>query len=49
VRLQYAREFSDAQGLLAWMLVVLAAGIAIEALVFARIEATLRERRGLNT
>lgn len=47
VRLQYAREFSDAQGLLAWMLVVLAVGIAIEALVFARIEATLRERRGL--
>lgn len=48
VRLQYAREFSDAEGLLAWMLVVLSVGIAIEALVFARIETTLRERRGLN-
>jgi NitT/TauT family transport system permease protein len=47
VRLQYAREFSDAQGLLAWMLVVLAVGIAIEALVFARIETALRVRRGL--
>jgi NitT/TauT family transport system permease protein len=49
VRLQYAREFSDAQGLLAWMLVVLLIGISIEALVFARIEAGLRERRGLNS
>jgi NitT/TauT family transport system permease protein len=47
VRLQYAREFSDAQGLLAWMLVVLGVGIAIEALVFARIETMLRVRRGL--
>src|SRR5688572_21074944 len=49
VRLQYAREFSDAQGLLAWMLVVLAVGIAIEALVFARIETMLRVRRGLGS
>jgi NitT/TauT family transport system permease protein len=49
VRLQYAREFSDAQGLLAWMLVVLGVGIAIEALVFARIETMLRVRRGLGT
>jgi NitT/TauT family transport system permease protein len=49
VRLQYAREFSDAQGLLAWMLVVLGVGIAIEALVFARIETALRVRRGLGT
>jgi NitT/TauT family transport system permease protein len=48
VRLQYAREFSDAQGLLAWMLVVLLIGISIEALVFAKIETTLRERRGLS-
>jgi NitT/TauT family transport system permease protein len=47
VRLQYAREFSDAQGLLAWMLVVMGIGVSIEALVFARIEATLRRRRGL--
>jgi NitT/TauT family transport system permease protein len=49
VRLQYAREFSDAQGLLAWMLVVLAVGISIEALVFARIETALRVRRGLGS
>lgn len=49
VRLQFAREFSDAQGLLAWMLVVLLIGISIEALVFAKIEATLRERRGLGS
>jgi NitT/TauT family transport system permease protein len=49
VRLQYAREFSDAQGLLAWMLVVLLIGVSIEALVFARIEATLRARRGLGS
>lgn len=49
VRLQYAREFSDAQGLLAWMLVVLLIGVSIEALVFARIEAMLRSRRGLGS
>ena len=49
VRLQFAREFSDAQGLLAWMLVVLLIGISIEALVFAKIETTLRARRGLGS
>jgi NitT/TauT family transport system permease protein len=47
VRLQYARELSDAEGLLAWMIVVLAVGVAIESLVFAQIEAKIRARRGL--
>ena len=47
VRLQFAREFSDAEGLLASMLVVLAIGIAVDALVFGRLERVIRERRGL--
>jgi NitT/TauT family transport system permease protein len=47
VRLQYAREFSDAEGLVAWMLVVLAIGIAIDGLVFGTITSRMHQRRGL--
>jgi NitT/TauT family transport system permease protein len=46
-QLQFARELSDAPGLLALMLVVLLIGILIDGLVFATIEARLRRRRGL--
>ncbi len=47
VRLQYARELSDAEGLLASMLLVLLVGVLVDGLVFGRIERTIRERRGL--
>jgi NitT/TauT family transport system permease protein len=46
-QLQFARELSDAPGLLALMLVVLLIGILVDSLVFAAIERRLRERRGL--
>jgi NitT/TauT family transport system permease protein len=46
-QLQFARELSDAAGLIAMMLVVLAIGVLIDSLVFAQIERRLRERRGL--
>ncbi len=47
VRLQYAREFSDAIGLVAWMLIVLAIGIIVDSVVFGAIEYVVRSRRGL--
>ena len=47
VRLQFAREFSDAEGLLASMIVVLVIGIVVDSLVFGRLERTIREQRGL--
>jgi NitT/TauT family transport system permease protein len=46
-RLQTARELSDADALVATMIVVLALGIAIDAVVFGRIERRVLERRGL--
>jgi NitT/TauT family transport system permease protein len=46
-QLQFARELSDAPGLLALMLVVLAIGILVDGLVFAGIEQSIRRRRGL--
>jgi NitT/TauT family transport system permease protein len=46
-QLQFARELSDAPGLLALMLVVLLIGILVDGLVFAVIERRLRQRRGL--
>jgi len=46
-QLQFARELSDAPGLLAWMLVVLAIGILVDTLVFAGMERRIRRRRGL--
>lgn len=47
VQLQFAREFSDAAGLLAAMIVVLLIGVALDGLVFGRIERGIRARRGL--
>jgi NitT/TauT family transport system permease protein len=46
-QLQFARELSDAPGLIALMGVVLAIGIGIDGLVFAAIELGIRRRRGL--
>jgi NitT/TauT family transport system permease protein len=47
VRLQFARELSDAEGLLAAMLVVLAIGIVVDAFIFGSLERIIRERWGL--
>jgi NitT/TauT family transport system permease protein len=47
VRLQYAREFSDAEGLLAAMIVVLVIGMAVDILVFDRLDHAIRSRWGL--
>lgn len=47
VRLQFAREFSDAEGLVASMIVVLIVGILVDSLLFSPIERGVRERRGL--
>lgn len=46
-RLHFARELSDAEGLLAWMIVVLTIGLLVDALVFGRVENSLRKQRGL--
>jgi NitT/TauT family transport system permease protein len=46
-QLQFARELSDAPGLLALMLVVLLIGILVDGLVFAALENHMRRRRGL--
>ena len=47
VQLQFAREFSDAEGLLASMIVVLVIGIVVDSRIFGRLERTIREQRGL--
>ena len=47
VRLQFARELSDAQGLLAAMLALLVIGIAVDSLVFGRLDRAVRRRFGL--
>ncbi len=49
VRLQFARELSDAQGLLAAMLALLFIGIAVDSLVFGRLDRAVRRRFGLET
>jgi NitT/TauT family transport system permease protein len=45
--LQVNRELSDAQGLLAIMLVILVIGIVIDSLVFGTLDRRIREKRGL--
>ena len=45
-QLQFAREFSDADGMLALMLVILVVGIVVDT-VFGRADMTIRRRRGL--
>jgi NitT/TauT family transport system permease protein len=47
VRLQFARELSDAEGLLATMIVVLVIGIAVDLLFFGWLERMIRRRWGL--
>lgn len=47
VRLQFSRELSDAEGLLAWMIVVLVLGVMIDGLVFGALERSIHRRRGL--
>lgn len=46
-RLQFAREFSDSEGLIATMVVILVIGILVDSLVFGRIERVVLARRGL--
>jgi NitT/TauT family transport system permease protein len=47
VRLQLSRELSDAPGLLASMLVILAIGIAVDAVLFGSLDRSVRRRWGL--
>jgi NitT/TauT family transport system permease protein len=47
VKLQFARELSDAEGLLAMMIVILTIGILVDILVFGRMEKAVRTRWGL--
>lgn len=47
VRLQFAREASDAEGLLATMIVILVVGVVVDALAFGTLERAVRRRRGL--
>jgi sulfonate transport system permease protein len=47
VRLQFAREFSDAEAMLAAMIAILVIGIAVDGLVFGRVERAIRTRWGL--
>ena len=47
--LQVNRELSDAQGLLATMLVILIIGIVLDSVVFGTLERRIREKRGLVT
>jgi NitT/TauT family transport system permease protein len=47
VRLQFARELSDARGLIAAMLVVLMIGIIVDIALFGRLEQLVRKRWGL--
>jgi NitT/TauT family transport system permease protein len=46
-QLQFARELSDAPGLLALMLVVLLIGVLVDGLCFGTLERGIRRRRGL--
>ena len=47
VRLQFARELSDAEGLIAAMLVILVIGIVVDLVFFGRMERWVRHRWGL--
>jgi len=47
VRLDTARQLSDASGLIAMMLVVLLIGILVDALLFGSVERRIRRNRGL--
>lgn len=47
VRLQFAREFSDALGLLSTMIVILVIGIVVDIVFFGTIDRAIRRRWGL--
>jgi NitT/TauT family transport system permease protein len=47
--LQFARDLSDARGLISRMIVILLIGILVDSLGFARAEAAIRNRWGLRT
>jgi NitT/TauT family transport system permease protein len=47
VRLQFAREFSDAKGLLATMIVILVIGIVVDLVFFGTLDRAIRRRWGL--
>jgi NitT/TauT family transport system permease protein len=47
VQLQVARDFSDAEGLLAIMVVILVIGVLVNSVCFGTVERHLRRRRGL--
>lgn len=47
VQLQFAREFSDAEGLLATMIAVLLLGVLVDCFAFGLVERGIRARRGL--
>jgi NitT/TauT family transport system permease protein len=47
VRLQFAREFSDALGLLSTMIVILVIGIAVDLVFFGTLDRRIRRRWGL--
>jgi len=46
-RLQFARELSDPEGLMATMVVILVIGILVDSLVFGRLEQHVLRKRGL--
>jgi NitT/TauT family transport system permease protein len=46
-QLQFSREFSDAPGLIAMMIVILLIGIVVDVAVFSSVERSIRARRGL--
>ena len=46
-RLQFARELSDAPGLMATMIAILVLGILVDIVLFGLAERSIRERRGL--
>jgi NitT/TauT family transport system permease protein len=46
-QLQFSREFSDAPGLIAMMIVILIIGIVVDVVVFSTVERSIRTRRGL--
>jgi NitT/TauT family transport system permease protein len=47
VRLQFAREFSDAPELLATMIVILIIGITVDLILFGTLDRAIRRRWGL--
>ena len=48
-RLQFARDFSDSDGLIATLLVILLIGILVDGLVFGQVERVVLARRGLRS